>query len=105
MSLRELNHFTILALDPEKTIKFYNETLGLEHGPVLNGGYGYFLYFPKTTHAVIHMIDVPIASTINNNKSNGFQLYANPAPPVGPIPNTSSIDHIAFGVDIEDFDK
>jgi catechol 2,3-dioxygenase-like lactoylglutathione lyase family enzyme len=105
MAIRELNHFTLLAADPKKTIKFYEEILGLIHGPVLSGGFGYFLYFPNSKHAVIHMIDIPIAEKVNNNKDTGFQLYAQPIPQGGQIPNTGAMDHIAFGLDLEDFEK
>ncbi len=104
MSTFELNHFALITHDIHATIEFYTKYLGLELGPCLEGGYGKFLYFPGTNHAVIHMLDIETANKIDNSKTEGFQLYATP-PDNKEQRNTNALDHLSFTTTKQGFDE
>jgi catechol 2,3-dioxygenase-like lactoylglutathione lyase family enzyme len=76
-----MNHFTVIAQDPEKTLQFYTQILGLKQGPRPPLGFaGAWLYADLNQSAILHIyFDRPV-----------------PQPPAGVI------DHMAFtGSDLE----
>lgn len=105
MSVKRIDHYAILVKDLNETIEFYTYLLGLIHGPKLNGGFGEFLYFPDSSQACIHLLSEEKARHVNNDKAEGFQVYATPAQTQNHLNNTHALDHIAFAADKAVYDE
>ena len=59
-----MNHFTVIAQDPQQTLDFYTGLLGLKEGPRPDLGFaGAWLYPEGGTHAILHLyFDRPVPS-------------------------------------------
>ena len=59
-----MNHFTVIAQDPQQTLDFYTGLLGLKEGPRPDLGFpGAWLYAEGGSHAILHIyFDRPVPS-------------------------------------------
>ena len=59
-----MNHFTVIAQDPQQTLDFYTGLLGLKEGPRPDLGFpGAWLYPEGGSHAILHIyFDRPVPS-------------------------------------------
>jgi catechol 2,3-dioxygenase-like lactoylglutathione lyase family enzyme len=77
-----MNHFTVIAQDPQQTLDFYTGLLGLKEGPRPDLGFpGAWLYAEGGTHAILHIyFDRPVptqrAGVIDHMAFSGRDLKA-----------------------------
>jgi len=77
-----MNHFTVIAQDPQETLDFYTGLLGLKEGPRPELGFaGAWLYAEEETHAILHLyFDRPVptqrAGVIDHMAFSGRDLKA-----------------------------
>lgn len=102
--IKNLNHFTIATYDVAANIHFYQEIVGLTHGPHLEGaGDGAYFYLPASPDPVVHVIDM---NEFRPNEQRSFEMHATAKPDERIKKHcTGTLDHIAFSVDMADFEE
>lgn len=102
--IKNINHINVASDDPEANIHFYCDVLGLEHGEDLsNGAGGVYFYAKGNPEPLIHLMDTNQVQ--HKVEGRSFVLDAQSAPKDNKQFLTGSLDHVAFSLELNDFEQ